>query len=310
MIGLLGRGDDPCLERVRDAADDRGIPHVLIDEDALSDASLRLDLGVDGVRGVLRTGAGVVDLDLLTGVYARALGPAEPTGAAREVSALLHEWLDVTEVLVMGRPASMFSNSSKPHQARLIAAAGLAVPTTLVTNDPEAVREFRSRHGRVVFKSISGIRSIVREVDDAALARMDRIRDLPTQFQARVEGTDVRVHVVGEAVFPTRITSTALDYRYAARDGLACDLEPWVLAPDVEQACISVASALALPLAGIDLRVGDDGTVTCFEVNPMPAFSYYESNTGQPIAAAVAAFLDRPRTGSARHTDDDESEVA
>ena len=51
MIGLLGRGDDPCLERVRDAADDRGIPHVLIDEDALSDASLRLDLGVDGVRG-------------------------------------------------------------------------------------------------------------------------------------------------------------------------------------------------------------------------------------------------------------------
>ena len=44
MIGLLGRGDDPCLERVRDAADDRGIPHVLIDEDALSDASLRLDL--------------------------------------------------------------------------------------------------------------------------------------------------------------------------------------------------------------------------------------------------------------------------
>ena len=226
------------------------------------------------------------------------------------MSALLHEWLDVTEVLVMGRPASMFSNSSKPHQARLIAAAGLAVPTTLVTNDPEAVREFRSRHGRIIFKSISGIRSIVREVDDAALARMDRIRDLPTQFQARVEGTDVRVHVVGESVFPTRIASTALDYRYAARDGLACDLEPWVLAPDVEQACISVASALALPLAGIDLRVGEDGTVTCFEVNPMPAFSYYESNTGQPIAAAVAAFLDRPRTGAARHTDDDESEVA
>ena len=87
MIGLLGRGDDPCLERVRDAADDRGIPHVLIDEDALSDASLRLDLGVDGVRGVLRTGAGVVDLDLLTGVYAGARA-GRPTGAAA-VSALL-----------------------------------------------------------------------------------------------------------------------------------------------------------------------------------------------------------------------------
>lgn len=310
MIGLFGRGDDPCIVRVREAAEDLGIPHVVIDEDRLDPASVRVDVREDGVGAVLRTIDGVIDLDRLTGVYARALGPADPTPGAVEVSGLLTQWLDVTDVPVMGRPMSMYSNGSKPHQARLIAAAGLAVPTTLVTNEPDAVREFGSAHGRVIFKSISGIRSIVQEVDDAARSRIDRVRDLPTQFQARVEGTDVRVHVVGRAVFATRIFSEALDYRYAARDGLDCDLRPSTLRPEVEEACVRVAVALDLPLAGIDLRVGDDGTVTCFEVNPMPAFSYYESNTGQPIAAAVAAFLDRPRTGDARHTDDDESEVA
>jgi hypothetical protein len=302
MIGLIGRGDDPCVVRVREAAAELGLPHVLIDEDRLEGAALRVDLEGAGVRAVLRTRDSVVDLEELSGVYARALGPAQSSRDASAVAAALHEWLDVTEVPVMGRPASMFSNSSKPHQARL----------TLVTNDPEAVRAFRAAHGRIVFKSISGIRSIVREVDDAAMARVDRIRDLPTQFQARVSGTDVRVHVVGTEVFPTRIASTALDYRYAARDGLSCDLEPCVLAPEIEAACVSVATALDLPLAGIDLRIGDEAEVTCFEVNPMPAFSFYESHTGQPIAAAIAGFLAGHRGLESRHTGgtDRESEVA
>ena len=52
-----------------------------------------------------------------------------------------------------------------------------------------------------------------------------------------------------------------------------------------------LASALGLPVAGIDLRVTPAGEWYCFEVNPSPAFSYYESATGQPIAAAVAGLL-------------------
>ena len=28
-----------------------------------------------------------------------------------------------------------------------------------------------------------------------------------------------------------------------------------------------------------------------FEVNPSPGFTYYETNTGQPIAAAIASLL-------------------
>ncbi|MFJ7248824.1 hypothetical protein ACIQWA_29930 [Kitasatospora sp. NPDC098652] len=39
--------------------------------------------------------------------------------------------------------------------------------------------------------------------------------------------------------------------------------------------------------------LADDGEVYCFEVNPCPAFTYYESHTGQPIARAVARALAR-----------------
>jgi glutathione synthase/RimK-type ligase-like ATP-grasp enzyme len=52
-----------------------------------------------------------------------------------------------------------------------------------------------------------------------------------------------------------------------------------------------LAALLQLPLCGIDLRRCADGSYVCFEVNPMPAFSYYEANTGQPIARRLVEFL-------------------
>jgi hypothetical protein len=48
---------------------------------------------------------------------------------------------------------------------------------------------------------------------------------------------------------------------------------------------------MGLALAGVDLRLRPDGRWFCFEVNPSPAFSYYENAAGQPIAAAVATLL-------------------
>jgi hypothetical protein len=46
-----------------------------------------------------------------------------------------------------------------------------------------------------------------------------------------------------------------------------------------------------LQVAGIDLRKTSDGNWFCFEVNPSPAFTFYEEATGQPIAKAIANLL-------------------
>jgi hypothetical protein len=48
---------------------------------------------------------------------------------------------------------------------------------------------------------------------------------------------------------------------------------------------------LGLRFSGIDLRALESGEVVCFEVNPCPAYAYYEGHTGQPIAAALARHL-------------------
>ena len=55
--------------------------------------------------------------------------------------------------------------------------------------------------------------------------------------------------------------------------------------------CVNLTEGLGLAFAGIDLKVTPENHVYCFEVNPSPAFSYYESSTGQPISEAVAEYL-------------------
>jgi glutathione synthase/RimK-type ligase-like ATP-grasp enzyme len=192
---------------------------------------------------------------------------------------------------VANRVSFTLSNFSKPYQMQTIRAAGFAVPDTLVTNDPDAVRRFRARHRKVIYKSASSVRSIVRLLDDAALRKLDAIRTLPTQFQAFIGGDNVRVHVVGTRTFAARIVSDAVDYRYAGRDGLDVDMIPFDLPDDVAGRCIDLARRLGLPFCGIDFKVSPGGEYVCFEVNPSPAYSYYQEVTGAPISDALVRYL-------------------
>jgi hypothetical protein len=48
---------------------------------------------------------------------------------------------------------------------------------------------------------------------------------------------------------------------------------------------------MILSVAGLDLRRTPGGDWFCFEVNPSPAFTYYEQITSQPIGQALALLL-------------------
>jgi hypothetical protein len=296
MILFFGYGDDTALLRAIEAAQRLGIEHRLLDQRALDGCDLRLDDSRPGGSGVLTRPGSRVPLADFDSAYARPLAPVAPPDAPtheREARILesMVTWLDVADARVVNRPRDMHSNGSKPYQAQLIAAAGFEVPESLITTDPDEVRAFAAEVGPLVFKSISGIRSIVRRLDDGYLSRLDRVRALPTQFQALVEGDDVRVHVIGSELFATRIRSVATDYRYAGREGLDAELTATTLPDVVAQRCLELSGSLRLPLVGIDLRETPDGRFVCFEANPMPGYSYFESHTGQPISEALVRFL-------------------
>jgi glutathione synthase/RimK-type ligase-like ATP-grasp enzyme len=217
-----------------------------------------------------------------------------PTQAAGSIALLHHaltDWLEIAPLRVMNRLSAMGSNQSKPYQAQIIAEAGFLIPPTLITNDPQQVQDFVKTHGRVVYKSISAVRSIVGELDRPRLHELEKTRYLPTQFQAFIPGENLRVHVAGERLFATRILTPAVDYRYAGQAGLEVDLTATELDESLSRRCRSLSQSLELPLCGIDLKITPAGEVYCFEVNPSPAFSYYQEQTGQDIAAAIVEYL-------------------
>jgi hypothetical protein len=243
------------------------------------------------------------DLSDFHGVFARYLGLEGRTARegldAEQTSALFGELdggvvalLEHLPCPVVNRIAGGMSNHSKPYQGLLVRRHGLLTPPTLVTSDPEEARRFCDEHGgEVIYKSLSGVRSIVRKVGAEHLSRLDLLRHAPAQFQALIPGDNVRVHTVDGRCFATRVHSGAVDYRYARRDGLQTEMEPDEIPPHVGDACVGLARELGLLIAGIDLKVTPEGDYYCFEINPSPGFISYELATGQPISAALAHLL-------------------
>lgn len=306
MILLCGIPSEPPMRLAVDAAARAGVDHLVVNQRDAHRWELRLVTGTTGLGGALLVSGAEHDLSTVSGVYVRLTSPEElpevrghgrrppdPHVAAKALAfhTLLGMWLEGASCRIANRLSAGGSNLSKPYQAQLIAAAGLEVPDTLVTNDPSAAARYAEGDDEVVFKSVSSVRSIVRRLDGDRRRQLERVRSLPTQFQQRVPGTDVRVHVVGGTVFATEIVSEAVDYRYAGRDGHEALFRPTTLPTDVAEACRRVATALDLPFCGIDLRRRPDGGYTCFEVNPSPGYSYYQAHTGQPIAEALVAWL-------------------
>jgi RimK-like ATP-grasp domain len=307
MILLCGIPSETPLRMVADCLTAVGAEFVMLNQRRVADCDLEFEVANGRVSGDLRIEDRIYSLESFQSVYSRMMDDrclpeldAEPDDSPQRLHChsfheALMRWMEIAPQLVINRIGAMSTNMSKPYQAQLIRDHGFLIPDTLITNDPELVRKFHARHGKIIYKSISAARSIVQVLNESDFDRIRKICWCPTQFQAFIEGTNVRVHVAGHHVFATAVSTEAVDYRYAAQQaGQRAGLREVELSSELSERCINLSQALGLPLSGIDLKITPTDDVFCFEVNPSPAFSYYESNTGQPISAAVAQCLIHP----------------
>lgn len=306
MILVCGNPDDERIAQVCVRLLERGADYCLLD---LS----RYPLGYQiswrwqggKAEGYIAADGWRVEIAEISSVFVRypelseriASVEIEPTTQAAiyaESSYGLGAMLEQLPALVVNRQRGAMSNQSKPYQALIIRECGMFTPTTLITSDANEARLFYARHGgEVIYKSLSGVRSRVERMDGMMLARLKWLRDAPAQLQAYVPGDNVRVHIVGEELFATRVASAAVDYRFAE-----VTMTATTLPTEVSAACRELARRFDLPLAGIDLKRTAEGKYYCFEANPAPDFLYYERHSGQPISAALADLLMKPMAQS------------
>lgn len=279
---LWGAIDDAVVQAVASECERLDVRAVALDGECI--------VSVDPSGDVVARDGRRLHIDDISGVLVRPEGAVSSPESMFAYQALT-AWTETSNIPVLNRQSAGATNRSKPYQLALIAQCGFAVPDTLVTTDPEDVRNFAAKHERVVYKSTSGVRSIVSMLGSEDDERLDDITTCPTQFQQFVTGIDYRVHVVGSRVFASKIESSAIDYRYASCSQASVVIERAVLPKNIDDQCCYLANSLGLLLSGIDLRRDSDGRWYCFEVNTAPGFVWFETAGGHNISAAVVELL-------------------
>ncbi|HEX6201836.1 MAG TPA: MvdD family ATP-grasp ribosomal peptide maturase [Thermoanaerobaculia bacterium] len=320
---IVTRSDDnPSVAAVADHVRDLGHRAVRLDTD-LFPTEVRLALHEDdaGQRMLLTPPGGeAVDLTAVTAIYYRRFNPGARIPAALDPQ-LRAPSMEESRRTLLGLMASLDAFRLDPYdtvkhamnkqlQLKLARRAGLAVPRTLITNDPAAVRAFAAECPRGMVTKMMGsfavydaegreqvvFTSPVGEDDLADLSGLDLC---PMTFQERVEKRlELRVTVVGHRLFtaaidPTVSPGTAVDWR---REGAArvADWEPFELPAEVAGKLLAVCTALGLEYGALDVILTPEGRYVFLEVNPSGEYFWLEETPGFPISRAIAEVLVDP----------------
>ncbi|MEU3045842.1 ATP-grasp ribosomal peptide maturase [Streptomyces sp. NPDC006984] len=257
------------------------------------------------LAGHVRTPSRTADLADVRAVYWRR--PAWPTFptldesdaqfAAAQVRYGLGGSLYAMEgPLWVNHPLRIAAADYKPAQLAVAQRHGLAVPPTLVTNDPTEAREFVSSHDRVIYKTLRWTPYTRGGVPMTAWTELvtaeeidESLRVTPHLFQAVVDKVaDLRVLVVGRQVFAVRIASGLLDWR---KDYSALSYSVVDLPGAVEKALLAYLEHHELVSGSFDLAEDRRGDLWWLELNPNGQWGWLEPHTGLPMSAAFAALL-------------------
>ena len=306
MLLFIGIPSEPPLQMAISSAEKAGIPHVVLDQREMHFCNLAIGFINNKFSATLQLHDKDYKLEEFSGIYFRMMDylsmPHTDPRSLRYIgmdnvqkSGLLHQqllyWMDMTRVRILNAPWAMGSNMSKPYQAQLIKEVGFKIPATCITTDKTWMQQFQQKYPSLIYKSVSSVRSIVKELRPADEKILDKIQYLATQFQQKLIGTNIRVHVIGDVLFATKIETTVTDYRYARRENKTAELSTFKLPQKIEKSCFLLSQQLGLTLCGIDLFLTSENEYYCFEVNPSPGYSFYQNNTGQDISGAIAKWL-------------------
>ncbi len=180
-------------------------------------------------------------------------------------------------------------HKEKPLQLSKAKQIGVTIPTTLISNDPQEVREFVEVHQKVIFKPVYG-GAHTKLVTEAHLElhRLTMALSIsPVTIQEYIPGTNIRSYAIGESVYSAEIRSPALDFR----EDLEAELIVIDLPEAVRKQCLAISQAFMLEWTAIDWRVKPTGEYVFLEANPSPMFVHFERQTGFPITQELLDLL-------------------
>ncbi|TJZ49458.1 ATP-grasp ribosomal peptide maturase [Streptomyces piniterrae] len=301
--------EDVTADLVVASLHDADVPVVRLDP---ADVPGRADISTEYVkgefRGYLSAGGRVVSMSGLRSIWVRRPGRPGARAAHQsrwlraESAHALYGTLNSADVRWMNHPVAAAQARCKPWQLSVAHRSGFAVPPTLITTFPRVAREFATEYPDLIVKPVSGAHPsdppmalptsrIEPDTDFAGVAAS------PTLLQQRVpKRADIRLTCVGYELFAARKASDPdqVDVRFADDGGT---WEPAEVPARIEQAIRGYLSLTRLAYGAFDFAEDSEGTWWFLECNQGGQFGFIQLDTGQPIAASIAAWL-AVRTGS------------
>lgn len=291
MLMILTNSEDVTADYLASTLERHRVCFLRFDTDKVLE---RLAFHYDGLCPVIHLEDKLLAPDTFSSVwYRRPEKLKHPTlDSSPEGTCVLGEWSEALEgffALIetqkwMNHPASNVAASHKVEQLTRARRLGMLIPDTLVTQDPDALRDFYERHrGRIIVKPMAsghierpdGERDSLiytNRVLPHHIANLDDLPVCPTLFQEEIlKSADVRITVVDSDVHAVELL--------AQEDGLQrCDIrrnnmddvtyKAITLPVEVEGGVRSLVASYGLRFAAIDMAVTQEGKWIFFEVNP------------------------------------------
>lgn len=189
---------------------------------------------------------------------------------------------------IINHPLVGWENFSKPFQTTQLLRFGFQVPFSFSTTLPNMLERYSEKFS-LIYKSNSGIRSIVNKVSESKSKDIFKLRNCPVFFQEYIKGCDVRIHVVNNSTFSIAIKSNEIDYRYDKSENLS--FENISIPNEIRKKCIEYTKKNGLIFSGFDFKLTSDNRWVCLEMNPMPGFSTYDLHLDFTITKAIYSEL-------------------
>lgn len=221
----------------------------------------------------------------------------------------LAEWSEFVECFFAHVPRAKWMNhpscnalaSRKLEQLTTAVSFGFAVPETLVTQEPDALRTFfKQHHGQVIAKPLSsgyiertGEESdsliYTNSVSENHLENLDDLSSCPTLFQQFIQKRyDVRITVVDSDVHAVTLRATDKfgEQRCDIRRNNMADVayQTISLSDDIKVRIQNLVAHYGLRFAAIDMAITVNGEWYFFEVNPNGQWAWLDMAADMNIA--------------------------
>ena len=239
-----------------------------------------------------------IDLNDIHSVFWQSLPPVDvaPLQDAHQYQIAVTDSISVLRSLIRGCSAHWVNSweayqfhQEKPLQLSTVKELGVAIPKTLISNNPDHIQEFAATVPQLIFKPVyRGAYTQLLEVSHLERQRLNEVLQIsPVTVQEYVAGTNIRCYVVREQVYAAEIKSSCIDFRQDRRASLI----PAILPASIQTACLNISQALFLEWTAIDWRLSPQGEFFFLNADPSPMFTYFEQATKFPITENLVKLL-------------------